>query len=325
MGDSGGVWGVPDARLPAAYAATGRRAVRVTLVAAAGFYPFRYGFDRPVAATYALFTVVALGGLSRIPGTGRQRAAFMARLLPVCWALVAVGTCLSVRTWSAVLGMLVVGFTLAFSAVGGPRPAGAAPGPAPALHPAVLPRRTTPVRSATGCSGRPRAWPSSSRPRRCSSRARPAVVPGAGRPRGAGRRAVRGAARRSPRCPWAGPDLRAAQGASQALRSLSVPEAERPAGPGVRERALTHTGLALRTLLGRLAQLPSGRGDGTAADVTAVLRAVAGPGRGHRGLSAGGDVARAPAGGADRGPRPPVRRVRGPSCRRCRCRCRCRC
>ncbi|MYW49140.1 FUSC family protein, partial [Streptomyces sp. SID161] len=100
----------------------------MTLVAAACFYAFRYGLDRPVAATYALFTVVAVGGLSRIPGTGRQRAAVVLRLLPVCWALVVVGTCLSVRTWSAVAGMLVVGFTLTFAAVGGPRPAGAAPG-----------------------------------------------------------------------------------------------------------------------------------------------------------------------------------------------------
>ncbi|WP_346163123.1 FUSC family protein [Streptomyces bangladeshensis] len=275
MGDSGGVWGVPDARLPAAYAATGRRAVRVTLVAAAGFYPFRYGFDRPVAATYALFTVVALGGLSTIPGTGRQRAAFMARLLPVCWALVAVGTCLSVRTWSAVLGMLVVGFTLAFSAVGGPRPAGAAPGlhllyilPSfPPYDPGSLGDRllgtTTGVALFVAAEALlfPEPAPLSYRERaaraalvaeRCAARL--AAAPGA----------------------LAGPDLRAAQGASQALRSLSVPEAERPAGPGVRERALTHTGLALRTLLGRLAQLPSGRGDGTAADVTAVLRAVAG-------------------------------------------------
>ncbi|MCZ0984855.1 hypothetical protein O1M54_02465 [Streptomyces diastatochromogenes] len=85
-------------RIPAAYAASGRRALRVTLVAAAGFYLFRYGLDSPVAATYALFGTVALGGLSKIPGTGRQRAATVLRLLPVCWLLVVIGTCLSVRT-----------------------------------------------------------------------------------------------------------------------------------------------------------------------------------------------------------------------------------
>ncbi|MFE2587288.1 hypothetical protein [Streptomyces sp. NPDC059378] len=120
--------GARAGRRPAAYAASGRRAIRLTLVVAAGFYFFRYGLDRPVAATYALFSVVALGGLARIPGTGRQRAAVVVALLPVCWLLVIIGTCLSVRTWSAVVGMLVVGFVLAFAAVGGPRPAGAAPG-----------------------------------------------------------------------------------------------------------------------------------------------------------------------------------------------------
>ncbi|MEU5540412.1 FUSC family protein, partial [Streptomyces sp. NPDC020362] len=122
------MWGVRACRLPAAYVASGRRAVHVTLVAAACFYLFRYGLGRPVAATYALFAAVAMGGLSKIPGTGRQRAAVVLRLLPVGWLLVVLGTYLSVRTWSAVVGMLVVGFALAFSAVGGPRQAGAAPG-----------------------------------------------------------------------------------------------------------------------------------------------------------------------------------------------------
>ncbi|MGW5640982.1 FUSC family protein, partial [Streptomyces sp. NPDC003832] len=120
--------GVPADRFPAAYAASCRRAVRVALAATIGFYLFRYGLDSPVAATYALFGAVSLGGLSRIPGTGRQRAVTMLRVLPVCWVLVVVGTYLSVRTWSAVAGMLAVGFALAFAAVGGPRPAGVAPG-----------------------------------------------------------------------------------------------------------------------------------------------------------------------------------------------------
>ncbi|MBW5486521.1 FUSC family protein, partial [Streptomyces bambusae] len=84
--------------------------------------------DRPVGATYALFAAVALAGLSHIPGTGRQRAEVLVRVLPAAWLLVAAGTFLSVRTWSAVAGMLVIGFALAFVAVGGPRPAGAAPG-----------------------------------------------------------------------------------------------------------------------------------------------------------------------------------------------------
>ncbi|WP_449341078.1 hypothetical protein [Streptomyces canarius] len=69
------MWGERGARLQAAYAASGRRALRVTLVAATGFYAFRYGFGRPVAATYALFTVVALAAWpgSPVPGGSARR------------------------------------------------------------------------------------------------------------------------------------------------------------------------------------------------------------------------------------------------------------
>ncbi len=81
---------------PGVYVVSGRRAVRVALAAASGFYVFRYGLDCPVAATYALFAAIALGGLSRIRGTGRQRAAVLLRALPLCWVLVVVGTYLSV-------------------------------------------------------------------------------------------------------------------------------------------------------------------------------------------------------------------------------------
>lgn len=51
------------------------------------------------------------------------------RLIPVGRVLVTVGTWPSVRTGSAVAGVLVIGFARASCAVGGPRPAGAAPGP----------------------------------------------------------------------------------------------------------------------------------------------------------------------------------------------------
>nr|MDT0525439.1 FUSC family protein [Streptomyces sp. DSM 41633] len=50
------------------------------------------------------------------------------RALPPALGLAALGTCLAVDTWSATGGMLVIGFLLAFAAVAGPRPAGAAPG-----------------------------------------------------------------------------------------------------------------------------------------------------------------------------------------------------
>ncbi len=52
---------------------------------------------------------------------------------------------------------------------------------------------------------------------------------------------------------------------------MHVPEADRPAGPGVRERALAHAALATRTLLSRLSHLPGGTGPETGLD---VLRAV---------------------------------------------------
>ncbi|MEV6398307.1 FUSC family protein [Streptomyces sp. NPDC051907] len=104
------------------------RAVRVTAAACLGFYPFVYAVDETVIALYALFAPVALGVMSPIPGSGRQRAAVMLRALPVGLLLVALGTVLAVRTWSAVLGMLVVGFLLTFAAVAGPRAAGTAPG-----------------------------------------------------------------------------------------------------------------------------------------------------------------------------------------------------
>ncbi|MFF4691639.1 FUSC family protein [Streptomyces sp. NPDC001307] len=266
--------GVPARRIRADYAVSGRRAVRVTLVAAAGFYLFRYGLGRPVAATYALFAAVALGGLAKIPGTGRQRAATVLRLLPVCWLLVAVGTYLSVRTWSAVVGMLAVGFALAFAAVGGPRPAGAAPGlqllyilPSfPPYDPGTLAERLT--GTSTGlilfvvaeALVFPEPGPPSYR-----QRAADAV-----------RIAAHGATLlAAPPYALTEPDIRAAWKASRSLRSLTVPEAERPAGAGLRDRALAHTGLATRTLLSRLAQLPGPPGGRPGPEVSAVLRAVA--------------------------------------------------
>ncbi|MFJ9833296.1 FUSC family protein [Streptomyces sp. NPDC101169] len=265
----------PAGRIPAAYAASGRRAVRVTLVAATGFFLFRYGLGLPVAATYALFSAVALGGLSRIPGTGRQRAATGLRALPVCWLLVVVGTCLSVRTWSAVAGMLIVGFALAFTAVGGPRPAGAAPGlqllyilPSfPPYDPGSLGERL--IGTTTGLVLLIAA----------EALLLPEPPPPSYRDRAAH------AARTAAHCatllavpPYAltGADSEAAREDGAALRPLTVPEAERPAGPGLRDRALAHTGLATRTLLSRLARLTTPPGGGQGPRVTAVLRAVAG-------------------------------------------------
>ncbi|MGW4568613.1 FUSC family protein [Streptomyces sp. NPDC004561] len=246
----------------------------MTLVAAAGFYLFRYGLGSPVAATYALFAAVALGGLSRIPGTGRQRATVVLSLLPVGWLLVIVGTFLSVRTWSAVAGMLVVGFALAFSAVGGPRPAGAAPGlqllyilPSfPPYDPGSLDARL--IGTTTGMVLLAAA----------DALILPEPTPLPYRERAA--RAATAAAHHAtlltePPYALTDADVRAAVDAGRRLRARAVPEADRPAGPGVRDRALAHTGLAARTLLGRLTRLPVTPGDQPGTEVSAVLRAVA--------------------------------------------------
>ncbi|MFI8104795.1 FUSC family protein [Streptomyces sp. NPDC086023] len=259
-------------RVPGPYLAAGRRAVRVTLVAISGFYLFLYGFGWATAATYALFSSVALAGLSRIPGTGRQRAAVVLRAVPVCWALVVVGTYLSVRTWSAVAGMLVIGFALAFAAVGGPRLAGAGPGlqllyilPSfPPYDPGSLGERLIGTTAGLALLVLAEAF----------------LVPEPPPPsyRELAARAAETAARLAREA--AGPtgtvpagEVAAAHRVTRALRPLGVPEADRPAGPGVRERGLAHTGLAARTLLNRLLALPGGaQAPGDAEVLGAVAR-----------------------------------------------------
>lgn len=281
-------------------AATARRAVRVTLAACVGFYVFLYALDRPVAATYALFAAVSLAALSRIPGTGRQRATQLVQVLPVACVLVTVGTFLAVRTWTAVAGMLVIGFCLAFASAGGPRPAGTAPGlqllyilPCfPPYVPGDLGERL--AGTVTGIvllilaetyvlpdprvpSYRDRAADAATTAARCA------------------------AALREP--PYALPAVLAerARVVGEALRPSQVPEAERPAGPGVRERALAHTGLVARTLLVRLRALP-GPLAGTRPDASglAVIRSVERAARASAALLTDGRPA-ADAGRAERG------------------------
>ncbi|MFF9909208.1 FUSC family protein [Streptomyces sp. NPDC013457] len=267
--------GVPKLRLPAAYAATARRSVRVTLAASAGFYLFLYGFDSSVAATYALFAAISMAGLSHIPGTGRQRARVLIPVVPACWVLITIGTYLSVRTWSAVVGMLVIGFVLAFTAVGGPRPAGAAPGlqlmyilPSfPPYDPGSLGERL--VGATVGLAllilaeafllpDHPKTVPYRERAARaadCAERFADALS--------------------SPPYALSDTTVRAARPLSRDLRSSQVPEADRPAGPSVRDRALAHTGLAARTLLARLALMPPLPGGPTSPGAGLdVLRAV---------------------------------------------------
>ncbi|GHB48240.1 hypothetical protein GCM10010377_43900 [Streptomyces viridiviolaceus] len=128
-----------------------RRAVRVALAAAAGFYPAVHLLDLPSAAVYALFAPIALGILSPLSGSPRRRAGTVLSALPAAAALTALGTVLAAATAPAVAGMLLVGFVLTFGAAVGPRIAGVAPGLQlfyilacfPPYAPDTLPQRLT--------------------------------------------------------------------------------------------------------------------------------------------------------------------------------------
>ncbi|MEU9014956.1 FUSC family protein [Streptomyces sp. NPDC048479] len=240
----------------------------MTTAASAGFYPFVYGVDRPATALYALFGPVALGMLSPIPGSGRQRAAVMLRALPVGLVLVALGTVLAVSTWAAVLGMLVVGFVLSFAAVAGPRPAGAAPGLQlfyilacfPPYNPDALGSRlaglTLGVLLLVACERFLLPEPPTASYR--ESLADAVAIAG---------RAAAAAATAQP--PWAGAvaaDRLRATG--RQLRLSHLPPAERPAGAGRVDRALAQAGSAARRLLDQLARL--GDTSATAAPTTGL-------------------------------------------------------
>ncbi|MEU2822578.1 FUSC family protein [Streptomyces bacillaris] len=222
-----------------------RRAVRVAVAAGAGFYPLLYGAGLPVTALYALFAPIAVGLLSPVPGSGRQRASAMVRALPPALALATLGTLLAVDTWAAVGGMLVVGFLPAFAAVGGPRPAGVGPGLQlfyilacfPPYAPDTLGQRlsglTIGILLLTALElllPDPPATPYRERIARALDEAARGTAPGGVPPerlREAGAR----------------------------LRLSAVPPAERPAGAGRRDRALEQSGRAVRRLLDQLATL----------------------------------------------------------------------
>jgi uncharacterized membrane protein YccC len=105
-----------------------KRAVRVTLAACVAFYFSRYVLDDTQMATFASFGCIALGALSEVRGTPRQRTKTYAAALLAGIVLVTIGTMLAVNTWAAVAGMFVIGFMIAYAGVGGPRVVGAANG-----------------------------------------------------------------------------------------------------------------------------------------------------------------------------------------------------
>ncbi|MFG2755667.1 FUSC family protein [Streptomyces wuyuanensis] len=222
-----------------------RRSLRVSLAASAGFYSFLYGLDDPVLALYALFAPIALGLLSSIPGSGRQRAEVMMKALPVGLVLVALGTVLAVETWTAVLGMLVVGFLLAFGAIGGPRPAGAAPGLQlfyilacfPPYEPETLWLRLAGLTFGVVVLALCELFllPQPPGP---SYRATLAEAVATAGDTIAGRTSLSAEALRA---------------AGSRLRLSRIPPAERPAGPGRAARGLSQAGSAARRLLEQLA------------------------------------------------------------------------
>lgn len=105
-----------------------RRAVRVAVATCLAFYVGRYLLDDATLALYAAFMSIALGGLSDVSGPPGRRASTMLLAGFVGAVLVTVGTYLSVTTTAATVGMLVVGFLVAFAGIGGPRVVGLANG-----------------------------------------------------------------------------------------------------------------------------------------------------------------------------------------------------
>jgi uncharacterized membrane protein YccC len=242
-----------------------RRAARVALVACLGFYLCRYLLGNAAMATYALFGAVALGALSQIPGSPRQRARTLVAVLPVGWVLVGLGTLLSVNTASATIGMFVLGFVVSFAGVGGPRLVGLAAGlqllyilpcfppydpgslgwrlaglalavlllaaaelvvwPDPAPEPYTA-KLATAVSALAGClAAVAEAWSGPAAAQRRAGRERLADL------------------------------LPAAVDAAEALRPSRLPPDQRPASAGRTDRALTAAAGTARLLLGRTVDL----------------------------------------------------------------------
>ncbi|WP_239484368.1 FUSC family protein [Streptomyces sp. CS081A] len=236
-----------------AMARTGRHAAHVTAATAAGFYPALHLLDRPVAGIYALFTPIAFGILSPLPGAGRERAATVLRAVPAAAVLVVLGTVLAVGTWPAVTGMLAVGFALAFGSACGPRIAGASPGLQlfyilacfPPYEPGTLPQRLVglAVGGAFLALAEAVLFPDAPEPPYrtriadaldLAARAASGVVRGEGPDPGTAARL--GAAGRE-------------------LRLSRLPAGARPTGAGRTDRALAQAGAATRRLLDQLALL----------------------------------------------------------------------
>ncbi len=225
-----------------------RRAGRVTLAASIGFFVCRYAFDAPVMSTYAVFGAIATGMLSDVSGPPALRTRAFALALTVGLALVAIGTAAARSTPAAVVGMLAVGFLVAYSGVGGPRISGLANGlqlfyilPCfPPYDPGSLPQRLIGLTigiTLTATADR-LVWPAP---------APEAFVDRLTRAIGSVARyiAVVRSAVPVDDAERAGTD---AEAAVQALRPSALPVGSRPTGPGRRDRGLTHAAAELLTM-----------------------------------------------------------------------------
>ncbi|WP_406320042.1 FUSC family protein [Streptomyces sp. NBC_01637] len=266
-----------------------RRSARVTVVACAGFYAARYGLGDRTVAIYALFGAVAMGGLSSVPGTPRQRARTLLAVLPIAMGLVTLGTWLAVYGWAAALGMLVVGFLVTYSGVGGPKLVGLANGLQlfyilscfPPYAPSTLGLRLSGLAVGVVLMAAAELW------------LWPAACPGRYEDRlaRAGRvaaDALYGLAADPPRRS----DPALLLEVSQALRMSQVPTDERPVSASARDRALSEGAGHMRHLLAQTRQLVESVEEG------AALAEPAAKGMLVASAASCGDVARALAGKA---------------------------
>lgn len=251
------------------------RAGRVTVAACAAFYAGRFLIGDATVALYGVFAAISLGVLSDVTGSRRMRTRLMLGALPVGLALVTLGTLLAGQVWAAAAGMLVVGFAVAYSSVAGPRVAGLANGlqlfyilPCfPPYDPGSLPERLAGLALGIGllAVADRMLWPAPT-PRGYADRLAEATEPVL--------------AHLDAVLTRADPDVltarhEAAVAATRGLRLNRVPRAERPVGPGVRDRSLTVAAAALQSVTARLAGYASlAEGSGPPPAATDLLLAV---------------------------------------------------
>jgi uncharacterized membrane protein YccC len=240
-------------RHPSTYPAL-RKAIRATVTACLGFFGCRYALGDTVMATYAMFSAIALSALSDVYGRPWVRTRVYLGSLPVAALLVTLGTLAAARLWTAVLGMLVVGFAVAYAGVGGPRLVGLANGMQlfyilpcfPPYAPDTLAARLIGLAIGIGLvtlADRvllPEQAPGSFGTRVANAADLvvthlDAIIEHPGVPRY---------------------ELRAlTRQALEQLRLISVPLNERPNGPGRRDRGLTHAASSIRIIGARTAVL----------------------------------------------------------------------